>query len=595
MASDMASDSQHESRIENLIQLGIALSAERDHNKLLETILREAENLTNADAGTIYLINDEQELEFAIVHNETLGIHLGGTSGNEITFRTLKLFDPKTDKPLDKNVASYSAIHGETINIEDAYSEEDDFDFSGTRTVDARTRYHSQSFLTIPMKERQKGEVIGVLQLINAKNRQTGETEIFAEDDVAYVEALASQAAVAIDNQRLLVAQQTLMEAIIGLMAGAIDAKSPYTGGHCTRVPDIAQRLADAACDAKSGPFADFDMGEEERYEFYIGSWLHDCGKVTTPEYVVDKATKLETIYNRIHEIRTRFELLHRDAEIAYWKAVAGGGDEAKLKRQLDDSLTRIKDDFAFIAESNVGGEFMDPERQQRVRQIAGIKWTRHFDDRLGLAHDELDRYERTPAPELPIEENLLVDRDDHVIHRDGLNGKPFGDNRLGFNMRVPEHAYNRGEVYNLCIERGTLNDEERFKINDHIIQTIIMLDSLPWPKHLCQVPEFAGGHHEKMDGTGYPRGLKKDQMSVPARIMAIADIYEALTASDRPYKKAKTLSEALRIMGFMNKDEHIDGELFELFLKSGVYLDYAKEHLAKEQIDTVNPDDYLN
>jgi HD-GYP domain-containing protein (c-di-GMP phosphodiesterase class II) len=586
---------RQQEKFERLIQLGIALSAERNHSKLLETILAEAQHLTNADGGTIYMNSEADELEFAVVRNNTLNLNLVATGEKPINLAPLPLYDASTGAWQDKNVASYAALHETTINIADAYDEEEGFDFSGTWKFDRRSKYRSTSFLTIPMKERNKGKVIGVLQLINAIDPVTGDTISFKAEDVAHVEALASQAAVAIDNQNLIDAHRQLLEAIINLMANAIDAKSPYTGGHCARVPDLAKRLSEAAIAADQGQFSDFTMTEDEIYEFHIASWLHDCGKVTTPEYVVDKSTKLETIYNRIHEIRTRFEVLRRDAESEFWKAVAKGGDEAQLRQSFDDRVAALADDFAFVAECNMGGEYMDPERKVRLREIAKCSWSRHFDDRLGLSQDEMTRLAGIPASQLPAQESLLTDKVEHLVPRDDEDTRPSVAKTWGFNVTVPKQRYNLGELYNLSIDRGTLTAEERFKINDHIVQTIIMLESLPWPAEMKRVPEFAGGHHEKMDGTGYPKGLSKNDMSVPARIMAIADIFEALTASDRPYKKPKTLNEAIRIMSYMKKEQHIDGDLFQLFLESGIYLEYAKEFLAEEQIDEVDIDEFLN
>jgi hypothetical protein len=342
----------------------------------------------------------------------------------------------------------------------------------------------------------------------------------------------------------------------------------------------------------KEGPFADFNFHSDEEWrEFRIGAWLHDCGKVTTPEYVVDKATKIETIYNRIHEVRTRFEVLLRDAEIASLKAIQSGADSAATAQEFHERRAQLIDDFTFVAECNVGGEFMAPECIERIKKIAGQTWLRHFDDRLGLSHEELRRYESMPVSELPAVENLLSDKPCHIIPR-GFD-KAL-DPRYGFKVQVPENLYNFGEVLNLCVERGTLSEEERFKINEHIIQTVVMLDALPFPRELRRVPEYAGTHHETLTGSGYPRKLTKDDLSVPARIMAIADIFEALTASDRPYKKAKTLSESVKILSFFKKDKHIDPELFDLFLSSGVYLRYAEHYLKPEQIDSVDVSKYL-
>jgi len=578
-------------KLESLVDRGIALSVERDEDKLLEMILLAAKDLSNADGGTLYLREDEN-LCFEIMRNDSLDIAMGGTTGNDIPFPPVTMRDGKTGEPNHRNVASHAALAMETVVIDDAY-ESDEFDFSGTKAFDKQTGYRSQSFLTVPLMPR-GGEVIGVLQLLNAKDMKTGKVIPFHAEVGGFVEALASQAAVALDNQRLIESQKQLLDSFIELIAGAIDSKSPYTGGHCARVPELAVMLTKAACEKTEGPFADFELTSDDEWrEFRIGAWLHDCGKVTTPEYVVDKATKLETIYNRVHEIRMRFEVLWRDAEITYWKKRAEGGhDEDELMRDLAEAREKARDDFAFIAESNVGGEFMSDARLERIQEIAAQTWERNFDDRLGLSHEALLRAEDQPVQDLPCQENLLADKPEHIIPR---AADPFAENPFGFRMDVPKNLYDYGEVYNLSIARGTLTEEERFKINDHIVQTIIMLNQLPLPKYLEKVPEYAGTHHETMIGNGYPRKLTRDEMSVPARIMAIADIFEALTASDRPYKKAKTLSEALKIMSFMRNDQHIDPDLFDLFLSSGAYQDYADRFLAPEQIDQVDIEQHMN
>jgi HD-GYP domain-containing protein (c-di-GMP phosphodiesterase class II) len=573
-----------------LIDLGIALSAEHDHARLMERILMEAKDFTNADAGTLYLKTDADTLCFQILRNDSLDIAMGGTTGVEINFPEVALFS-EDGTPNLHNVASAAAHNGESINIQDAYSSTR-YDFSGTKAFDERSGYRSTSFLTVPLKNHD-GIVIGVMQLLNAQDRDTGEVVPFHLDMEPLIDALASQAAVSLDNQMLLEAQKQLLDAFIELIAGAIDAKSPYTGGHCQRVPELTKMLARAACDQTEGPFKDFDLTEDQWYELHIAGWLHDCGKVTTPEYVVDKATKLETIFDRIHEVRMRFEVLKRDAEITYLQARLDGGDEAALKATRDAELAALDDDYAFIAECNVGGEFMADDKVERVVQIADREWTRTLSDRIGISYDEAKRREREPEQSLPAPEKLLADRYDQVIEREAQDLMP-ADNRWGFNMTVPEHKFNLGEIYNLCIGRGTLSTEDRYKINEHMVQTIKMLESLPFPRHLRRVPEFAGGHHEKMDGTGYPRGLSESDMSVPARIMAIADIFEALTAADRPYKLPKKLSESVKIMGFMEKDAHIDGELFKLFLGSGVYKEYGERYLMPEQIDEVDVASYL-
>jgi len=579
------------SSFERLIEIGIALSAEQDTDRLMETILLEAKDLSNADGGTLYLKTEDNKLKFEIMRTDSLKIAMGGTTGKEITFPPVPLYNAETGEENKANVASSSALTGKSINIPDAYDSKE-FDFTGTKKFDEGTGYRSKSFLTVPMTNS-KDDIIGVLQLLNAQDRETGEVIPFSGEIQPLIEALASQAAVALDNKQLLDAQKLLLDSFIKLIASAIDAKSPYTGGHCQRVPELTLMLARAAVEAKDGPFADFTLNEDDWYELTIAALLHDCGKVTTPEYVVDKATKLETIYDRIHEIRTRFEVVKREAEIGCLKAIIDGGDAEKLRAELDERLAKLDDDYAFIAESNIGGEFMAPERIERVEEIANIKWTRTLDDRIGIAHEEKKRKDRTPAPKLPVVENMLANREYHIICREE-DKVAAQDESFGFKFDVPELKFNLGEIYNLSIARGTLTAEERFKINDHIVQTIVMLEQLPFPDHLKRVPEYAGGHHEKMDGTGYPKKLNKDDMSIPARIMAIADIFEALTAADRPYKLPKTLSASIKIMSFMKKDAHIDGDLFELFLRSGVYKEYADNALNKDQIDEVDINEYL-
>lgn len=571
-----------------LIEIGIALAAERDHNRLMEQILLGAKALTNADGGTLYLVaRDASELRFMIMRNDTMNIALGGTTGAPIPFPPVPLREADGG-PNYKNVAAAAALSGHTINIADAYDAER-YDFSRMRAFDAITGYRSKSFLTVPLKNHD-GEVVGVLQLINARSPD-GQTIPFMTELELVIEALAGQAAVSLDKQMLIEAQRELFRALLRILASAIDAKSPYTGGHCRRVPELTTMLARAADAAEEGPLADFHLVGDEWYELEVAGGLHDCGKVTTKEYVVDKATKLETIYNRIHEIRTRFEVVKRDVEIEYLKGVVAGGAEAELREARDRRLQQLDADFSFVAECNMGGEVMAAEKVERLEKIGAITWLRTLDDRFGVSWEENARLPAEPEP-LPAVEHLLADKPSHMIPYDAPPA--VGDEHGRFVLNPPAQKFNLGEIYNLSIRRGTLTAEERYHINEHIVQTILMLESLPFPRILTRVPEYAGGHHERMDGKGYPRGLTRDQMSVPARIMAIADIFEALTARDRPYKARKTLSECVRIMANMSREGHIDPDIFELFLTSGVYRRYAEMFLLPDQIDEVDIARYL-
>lgn len=384
-------------------------------------------------------------------------------------------------------------------------------------------------------------------------------------------------------------AQIKLFDSVVELIATTIDAKSKYTAGHCERVPTLTLMMAEAATKSKDSIFKGFELTKEDEIrELSIAAWLHDCGKVTTPIHVVDKATKLETIYNRIHEIRTRFEVVHRDLQIQALNRIINNENKDEVNTWLKEAQTKLIEDFEFIAKANVGAEFMKDEDKQRVKEIAQTTWTRNFDNTLGLSQDEENRLKNSDSKV----EYILEDRESHVIPRPNEEFQDY--DKYGFKVNIPNNLFNFGEIYNLTIDRGTLTEEERFKINEHVIMSIKMLENLPLPDYLKKVPEYAGAHHETLIGTGYPRKLTKEDMSIPARIMAVADVFEALTAADRPYKKPKTLSESIRILSFMVKDQHLDADIFKLFLESGIYLEYGKKYLNKEQIDEVNISDYL-
>ncbi|MDJ0861128.1 MAG: HD domain-containing phosphohydrolase [Gammaproteobacteria bacterium] len=579
------------SSIQQFLAISKALSAEKDYDRLLEMILDEARTVSRAEAGAILLASDDGSmLEVSILQNEKTGIRLGGTSGREAALEAVRLRSGD-EGSADGTVDAATVSRRQVIRLDELSSEES----LNCRDVEERfgqLDYRCQSLLSVPLTNR-KREIVGVLQLVNART-PAGDIAGFRDEIVSYIQALSSEAAVALDNRRLLKAQKDLLDSFIQVVAGAIDAKSPYTHGHCQRVPELAQLLAQAAHATDQGRLADFRLSNDEWEELHIASWLHDCGKVTTPEYVVDKATKLETIYNRIHEVRTRFEILWRDAEIEYHRALANGEASAfELRERLEHRHDAIRDDYAFVAECNIGGEFMSQDRVTRLKDIAAKTWVRHLDDRLGLSNDELRRAQRAVESPLPAVEPLIADKAEHIVLRDPGHS-PFGDNALGFRMDIPTDLYNHGELYNLCIPRGTLTPEERFKVNEHIIQTIIMLDRLPFPRELKRVPEWAGSHHEKLDGTGYPRRLSASNLSVPERIMAMADIFEALTAADRPYKSGRTLTESLHIMSRMRDEKHICPDLFDLFLTSGVYLAYGRKFLRPDQLDEVDVNEFL-
>ena len=527
-------------RLDQLTELSVELSSTRDTDTLLEHILLVAKRMTNADGGTVYRPSDDRRaLDFHILINDTLAIHQGGPGGEPIRTPAIPLYDAAGERNLSA-VAAYAAHSGASVNIEDVYRAEG-FNFSAMLSFDQQRNYHSQSILTVPMRDHE-GELVGVLQLVNAQQPDGGRAIVaFSQTDQRFIEALAAQAAVALTHQRLIAQLEELLESLVNLINIGIDEKSPYTGRHCQFVPELTMLLAEAVHHTDTGPLAGFRMTDADRKELWMAGLLHDCGKITTPVHIVDKATKLETIFDRIALVDTRFDVLERDAQIVALEqklALATNGAALpaamhNIDAALAQQLQTLRTERDFLRTANVGSESMSPLDQERVHAIAARRW----------------------------------------IGADG----------------VERDFLSADEVLNLTIPYGTLTAGERKIINNHIAVTVRMLESLPWPRHLRNVPEYAGGHHERMDGKGYPRGLSGDQMSVQARLMAIADIFEALTARDRPYKKGKMLSESLRILGKFALNGHIDPQLFDIFIRSKVYLDFAHRHMDARQIDAID------
>jgi HD-GYP domain-containing protein (c-di-GMP phosphodiesterase class II) len=543
--------------IRRFLDITAAVAGERDFDRLLPLLLSETLSAAGADAGVIYLA-DEAQLTPAVMQH-------AGEQPLRPTLPPIPLATPHCAVQRALGSAEAAAL---PLTVVD-------------RTLlglDPALLPEAQA-IAVPLRNR-GDELVGALLLLHEGAVGTAQ--------LGFVDALAGAAAVALESQQLIKLQRALFESFVKVIAGAIDSKSPYTGGHCSRVPEVAKRLAQAACDAVDGPYRDFALDDAGWEALHLAAWLHDCGKVTTPEHVVDKATKLEAIHDRVHEVRMRFEVLKRDAEIGCLRAILGGEAQAAAQARLEAEWAELEADFAFVAECNIGGEAMAPERLERLQRVAARTWLRTLDDRLGISTDELARKARTPPAPLPAVERLLADKPEHLFERRA--SERFGPgNPWGFRMDVPQWLYDRGELHNLSVERGTLTAEDRYKINEHVVQTEIMLRQLIYPHHLRNVPDIAAAHHEKMDGSGYPKRLTREQLGPLARMMAIADIFEALTAIDRPYKKGKTLSESIAIMQRMAAEQHIDDELFELFLRAGVYLDYARRFLRPEQIDEVD------
>lgn len=522
--------------LQHLVDISIKLTTEKDSNKLLDEILHTVMSVANCDAGTIYSITDNQQLKFETVINHSLELYLGGRSGNSINFPNIDIF--VNGEPNNTAIVAHAVNSGELINIPDVYAALP-FDMSAARSMDERTGYRTQSMLTIPLKDH-KDEIIGVIQLINAQNKER-QTINFSEDVATLVRSFSSLGAISLTNTALIKEMENLFISFAETIAVVIDEKSPHTGGHCKRVPALTLMIADAIHEIDKGPLASFTISSSERHELDIAGWLHDCGKIATPDHIMEKSTKLETIFDRIDFINAKFEIISRDLKINYQQQVIDALKRNKpievqqLDRQLDVSLKQLTLDRALLQRVNLGGEFLADKEIVRIKKIQ--------------SHYQLNLNEKS----IP----LLCDN----------------------------------EVDNLTIRKGTLTESEREIINHHMVVTKKILDTLPFPSHLSNVSEYALGHHEKMDGTGYPLGLTKDEMSVPARLMAVADVFEALSASDRPYKKAKPVSECLKILGFMVEDNHLDSDIFAIFIESEIYKKYILEYADPKQIDEIDLD----
>lgn len=555
-----------EDLLKDLFDLQKFFEREKDYNSFVQKVMLIGLRNVSADTCFYYTVDKNNYIRLDFSHTESLGLSKTGT--DNLIYTPIINVDEQQNKQLksaldnaviNKSISSYNFIY--TLP---------DIDNSFFEKYDEVNKYITNSLLTIPIVNL-KDEVIAVVQFVNALDAN-GKTIAFSRERIRVLQFLSNALGWVVDNKNLRESYGHLLESFIEVIARAIDAKSPYTGNHCQHVPVITRLLATAAVQEEEGNLAGFEMSDEEWYSLHIASWLHDCGKLTTPEYIVDKATKLETINNRIHEIRNRFEILRRDAHIEYLKKRLNNSDtQENLQKEFVSRVKQLEADFDFVANCNIGDNHLEEADVMRLREISQERFKRYFSRMKGLSWAERDRIRDHQLYDKPAVENLLQNREDHLFNN-----------------------FNRGELYNLEVRRGTINKEEREKINEHIEVTIDMLKALPFPKNLSNVVEYAGSHHERMDGKGYPNGLTGDEMSVPAKIIAIADIFEALTASDRPYKETKTLSQVLAIMKNMKDGGHIDPDLYRVFIKNKVYMEYANSYMKAEQIDEINPEDYL-
>lgn len=505
-------------KIEKLKKVGIALSAESSLDTLLEMIVEEAKGITNADGGTLYL-KDKNKLDFTVVQTDSLGIKMGGKS-SPVQWPSLELYID--GRPNKKLVAVTCALDGRVINIPDVYKVKN-FDFEGTKAFDKKTGYRSRSMLVLPLKDHEDN-VIGVLQLINKINRLEGKVESFNKEDEEIALSLSSQAAIAISNNLLIQDLEKLVEAFLKSIIYAISKKSKHTAGHIKRMVEISMMISKGINQDKT-VFKNVNFDKNELKQIKLSALVHDIGKLSIPEYIIDKSKKLEGIYDGIDSIKLRIEVIKKELEILALK----GDVKPKEAKKEQEKLDRY---FEVISSCNSAYGYTD-------------------DDTVNLLQEMANKTYR-------------------------INGSIYT-------------VLTKKEAKYLSIKRGTLSEEERDIINSHAKITLDILERLKFPKKYKDIPQIAGNHHEKLNGKGYPRGLKDEEISFESRILAIADIFEALTASDRPYKKANPLSLAMKILYNMAKDGELDKELVKFFYNSGLYMEYAKKLLPKSSIDEVD------
>jgi HD-GYP domain-containing protein (c-di-GMP phosphodiesterase class II) len=505
-------------QIKKMSDIGRALSGVHDLNALLEMIVDQARSFTNADAGTLYILEDET-LRFQIVQNDSLKIFMGGKTGETIPFPPVEL--------KETNVSAFVALKGKSVNIPDVY-DTDLFDFTGPKKFDQSTGYRSKSMLVVPMKNHDN-DVIGVLQLLNATNPVNNEVIAFSQDYENLSESLASQAAVSITNAKLISNMTELFEAFVKVMATAIDEKSPVTGGHIRRVADLTLTMAEVIHNHDEGIFKDRKFSPDQMNELRIAAYMHDIGKVTSPVEIVEKAKKLQTIFDRILYVRLRMDYMiqkvkleGKQKKIELLEKKAEPSEIKKIESDSEKQIQELEEIRAFINKCNEPGEFLEDETLERLKEIS----------------------KRTYLDNEGQEQPFITD----------------------------------DELINLSIRRGSITEAERKKMQDHAAVTLRMLKQIPFTKKLKNIPSFAGSHHEFINGKGYPLGLKGDEIPFEGKLMAVTDIAEALTASDRPYKKAMPLETVYRILRSMAGNGELDNDMVELFINEEIYKTYQEK-----------------
>lgn len=556
--------------IQKFLDISAILTAEKDFEKLMKHILSETAAACGVPAAVLYIMSiDEKLLEVG-------AIYLG--DGTAIQIESLP------EIPLEEESNTFP-IHKVIQNNKVSVLPLPRIAFINELSFFGQERENDFPFVIgVPLKNQDK-QLIGVLCLFDTQDISQNASQL------SFVENLSGTTSVAIENHRILETQKHLFDTFLQSLSSLIDEKSSYSSKHCSRVPELAMLLADAVAEQEGGTFNSFLLSPEDRETFRIAAYLHDIGKIRTPEYIVEKSTKLETISDRIHEVRLRFEVLKRELLISYYKKNQAGENWEQLIREYERESKILDEEYFFLASCNDGSLELDSEKIERIKKISQRCFEKSLDDTLGISQEE--KQKKLKKKKVSNLEYVLSDRPEHIVEH--MDSEKIGnDNPWNFSMKIPRYRFNRGEIHNLTVQSGVHTEEEQFVMNSHILDTIKFLEALPLTGYLKSVPEIAGGHHERLDGSGFPRKLQKEEMSIQARILCIAEIFEYLSSSENPYKKAKTLSSVIEDMDRMRKQNFIDGELFEIFLSSGVFMEYARQNLQAHQMDRVEISRYI-
>lgn len=517
--------------LDMLINTGRIFSYGKSFTQIFSELMSQVCNATGADGGSLYIYDHASEtLKIVVMRSTPLGIDKVVESFDALRIKGFLEVPTRVNGELNLRTVSVCSFLENRIVLIPSLEGNEEFDFTNTRNFDKQNDYKTRNLAVLPLTGH-SGDVVGVLQLVNCND------SAFAPETLNFIEAIAGQVGIMLSNALLVNEAQELMDAIVQMIGTAIDEKSPHTAGHCHRVVALTMMIAETMEKDTDSIYKNFTMTSDQRRELQIAALLHDVGKIITPTHILEKPTKLHTLDDKISLLNERMRSWELMQELSHIKRqLKEKGMDGQVEKYTPTDKEYLED-YEFLDQVNKGNLFVDDDVRARL------------DD---LSHRMIERANEYRSPQL----------------------------------------INNEELDNLKIIRGTLNPEERKIMESHVNISIRLLSSIPWPSNLQKVVEYAGAHHENMDGSGYPNNLTGQDMELPARILGIADRFEGLSAPDRPYRNVKmTLSRVMFIMEDMAAKDQIDKEMFEFFKRKNLHLKYAKKYLPEELIDIPVPE----